>query len=130
MCRDGSPGAACVPSSALPSRAPDCPELGVHSRGGSRRNCRDDRVEDLEKARAFLLAELADAVGVVLDGLAHDLTLRLPGARGGPPQPLDRGIVERERDLYHTVAILPYPRDWRSDPNAWTEAVHFAVRIV
>src|SRR5262245_64927648 len=61
-----------------------------------------------EQVQPLSLAQLVSPRAVLRDGLAYDLTLRLAQPRRRSPKLLHGRIVERERDLYHTAAILPY----------------------
>src|ERR671919_275282 len=100
MRRDGSPGIAAGPPAA---RGPDFTKLGVHLGLGARRRGLHDPIEHGQHPPALLLAQLVGARLVFLDGVADHLTLRTAEPGREASEPLDRLVIEGERDFHHTV---------------------------
>src|SRR4051812_22594877 len=66
------------------------------------------RVNCAQHAPTLAFCEPAGMGGIFRHRFAHDETLRLPETRRRRPQRPRRLVVEHERELSHTTAILPY----------------------
>ena len=110
-CREGTPYR--LSPSASPARAPSPPDLidlAADFCRGSGRNAWHDLVEDLELPQPLALAQPPDPLAEVVDGFAHDGTLRFGQPLGSLPETSDRVVVKCKGDFdcYHTITILPY----------------------
>src|SRR5687768_16009659 len=115
MCRDEPSSGGAPPSG--PPRGANPAELSVH---GTRRSCRGrlaKALENRDRAQTFTFADTVGTGGVFGDRLAHDMALRPAEPFGGAADLRHRRIVQRERDLYHIDAILPYRTDHRLVPG-------------
>jgi SAM-dependent methyltransferase len=113
---------AMTPAADSPGGA-DVPKLSIDLGLGPRRLPPDDRIEGREHADTLGFAQPPDPFGVLLHGFTDHLTLRLVGALGRLPQAGHGRLVERERDLYHTVTILPYLNTLEDGYNLRRETV-------
>src|SRR5579872_5638804 len=119
--RTRQPGQTCpgesfarVPTTTCAPFGADLSELscyvGVVATPGSSRHA----VQDRQKAPPLRLRETAAACGVFGHGLAHDEALRLAEPFGRRPQRPHGRVVDAERHLGHTDAIIPYSPILRS----------------
>src|SRR5262245_42684301 len=95
-------------AAARPPRLPNRLELGVRHPRRPRWNLRHQPVERLEEPAPLGVAQAAGPRGIFGNRLTDDGALRLAEPARGLAQAGHGLIVERERDLDHSMAILPY----------------------
>src|SRR5690606_18396521 len=98
-----------APPATIAPGAPHAFQLFVRFGGRTVGDSGHQHVERLQHPLPFDLAALPDPGGVVMNGLPHDLALRLEERLRGLPQARRGLLVEAEGHLHcHTLAILPY----------------------